>query len=191
MGRMTIVSRVVGILLRPNAEWQAVEPEPGDVNSLLPYVLTLALIPAAASFVSVSIIGVEMWGGGTLRLGVVDGFLSAAFSYVLILALIYISAAVQNALAPTFDGEKDFHQALKLAVYCNTPYCVASALTVVPMLGFAGILGLLYGIYLNRLGNPVLMKVPSERALIYATAVFIIVFVIGLPLGALQMIFLP
>lgn len=188
---MTLISRATGLLFRPDAEWQAIEPEPGDVNSLLPYALTLALIPAAATFVTVSIIGVEMWGGGRAQISIVDGFLCGAFNYVLTLALIYISAAVQNALAPAFEGEKNFDQALKLAVYCNTPYCIASVLTVVPMLGFAGILGLLYGVYLNRLGNPVLLKAPQERALIYAVAVFIIVFVIGLPLGALQMLFLP
>ncbi|HEY4345930.1 MAG TPA: Yip1 family protein [Parvibaculum sp.] len=188
---MRLISRVTGILLHPAAEWQAVEPEPGHVEALLPYALTLALIPAATTFVSMSVIGVEMWGGGASRLGAVDGFLCAAFTYVLTLALIYISAAVQNALARTFDGEKNFDQALKLAVYSNAPYCVASALTIMPMLGFAGILGLLYGVYLNRLGSPVLMKVPQERSLIYAAAVFIIVFLIGLPLGMLQMLFLP
>lgn len=188
---MSLISRVTGILLRPAAEWEVIEGEPGQVEALLPYALTLALIPAAATFVGLSVIGLTMWGGATMRLGVVDGFLSAAFGYVLTLALIYIAAAVQNALAPSFDGEKNFDQALKLAVYSNTPYCVVSALTIFPLLGFAGIAGLFYGVYLNKLGNPVLMRVPQERALLYAVVTFVIVFVIGLPLGALQILFLP
>jgi hypothetical protein len=188
---MSLISRVTGILLHPVAEWEAVEPERGSVEALLPYALTLALIPAAATFITLSVIGVEMWGGGASRLGVVDGLTFAAFTYVLTLALVYISAAVQNGLARVFEGEKHFDQALKLAVYSNTPYCVASAFTIIPLLGFAGILGLLYGVYLNRLGSPILMKVPQERALVYAAAVFIIVFFIGLPLGTLPMLFLP
>jgi hypothetical protein len=50
------------------------------------------------------------------------------------------------------------------------------------------ILGL-YGLYLFYLGAPVLMKTPQHRGVLYAIAMFMIVFIIALPLGSFQALF--
>jgi hypothetical protein len=185
---MNPAGRVQRILLRPAEEWLVIAREPGDAKSLYAgYLAFLALIPAIAGFISSTFLGVTV-PAGTVRLSFGAGLLGAVYSYVLTLAIVYIAALVLNALAPHFGGEKNFPNALKLSVYCNTPYCVASAFLLIPPLKFLVVLGL-YGLYLFYLGAPILMKSPKRRSAFYAVMVFIIVFIIALPLGAVQALF--
>ena len=44
---------------------------------------------------------------------------------------VYIAALVTDWQAPTFGGQKNFGSALKLSVYSNTPYCLASAFSMI------------------------------------------------------------
>ena len=71
---------------------------------------------------------------------------------------------------PRFGGKKNFPNAVKLSVYSHTPLWLAGIFLLVPGLSFLLILGL-YGFYLLRVGLPLLMGVPEDRALRYAMTV--------------------
>ncbi len=183
---MTIVERVKGILLRPREEWRVIDGETSDLKSLYAdYLCWLALIPAITGFISTTFIGVEM-PNGLIKLSLPAGVFCAVYSYFLILAVVYIAALVLDWLAPRFGGQRDFGSALKLSVYSNTPYCLAAIFQVVPPITFLLILGL-YGLYLFYLGAPILMKTRPSAG--YPILVFVIVFFIALPLGAVQALF--
>ena len=89
-----------------------------------------------------------------------------AFAIVLVLALII------DLLAPVFGGQKDFDNALKLAVYSYTPAWLAGIFLVLPGLRFLILLGL-YGAYVLLLGLPRLMKSPEQSSYVYALAAVI------------------
>jgi hypothetical protein len=181
------MERAKGILLRPREEWRVIGGEPYDLKALYgDYLAILALIPAIAGFISTTFFGVET-PKGLIKLSLPAGLLCAVYSYCLILAIVYIAALVLNALAPTFGGQKNFGNALKLSVYSNTPYCVASVFALVPSLSFLVVLGL-YGLYLFYVGAPILMK-SKPGSVAYPMLVFVIVFIVALPLGAVQALF--
>ncbi|MBK6337308.1 MAG: YIP1 family protein [Betaproteobacteria bacterium] len=52
---------------------------------------------------------------------------------------------IVDALAPTFGGEKNFIQSLKLTAYSYTAAWIAAVLQLIPLLG--GVLSLLGAIY--------------------------------------------
>lgn len=184
---MNLIERVKRILLNPKQEWFIIDGEPADLKTLYGnYLSILALIPAVAGFISTTYIGIDT-PNGVVKLSVLAGLLSSIYGYVLILAIVYIAALVTSWLAPTFAGRKDFDSALKLSVYCNTPYCLASIFQIVPSLSLLVVLGL-YGFYLFFVGAPVLMK-SAPRSFSYPLLVFVIVFLIALPLGAVQALF--
>jgi hypothetical protein len=81
--------------------------------------------------------------------------------------MVYVIAGVIDLLAPRFGGTKNFPNALKLSVYSHTPLWLAGIFLLIPGLNFLLVLGL-YGLYLLRVGLPMLMGVPSERAFPYA-----------------------
>ena len=75
---------------------------------------------------------------------------------------------VIDALAPTFNGQKNQPNALKLAVYSMTPAWLAGIFSLIPGFRVLGIVGL-YGLYLLWVGLPPLMKSPEEKSIGYGT----------------------
>ena len=184
---MNLVERAKAIILRPREEWRVIEAERADLKVLYSgYLSILALIPAIGGFIGTTFFGIET-PKGLIKLSLPAGLLCAIYSYGLILVTVYIAALVLDALAPQFGGRKNFDNALKLSVYSNTPYCLAGIFTFVPAISFLIILGI-YGMYLFYVGAPILMK-SKPGSIAYPLLVFVIVFIVALPLGAIQMLF--
>src|SRR6516164_3718646 len=114
-GIMDIVDRVKAILLTPKSEWLVIERESGDHTYLFTnYVAILAAIPAVCGFVGESIIR-SLAAIGTVRVGIVFGIAFAIVNYLLAFVMVYVIGLIINALAPTFNGQKNQPNALKLA----------------------------------------------------------------------------
>ena len=160
---MWLIERAKAIVLRPRSEWKVIEQEPETLPDLLvSYVAILAAIPEVARFLGQSFIG-----GYT---PLVPSLLRAIVVYLVTFAMVYIIAGVIDLLAPRFGGEKNFTNAVKLSVYSHTPLWLAGIFLLVPGLNFLLILGV-YGVYLLWTGLPLLMRVPTEKALPYAVVV--------------------
>jgi len=127
-------------------------------------------------------------GGATFRVGIVSGIASAIVSYLLAFVMVYVVGLIIDALAPTFNGQKNQPNALKLAVYSMTPAWLAGIFSLVPGLRTLGILGL-YGLYLLWVGLPLLMKAPEEKSIGYAAAVVLCAIVISILIGVIVGIF--
>ena len=188
---MNLFERVKGILLNPRAEWSIIEREPGDVAYLfMNYVAILAAIPAVCGFIGGSLIGISLPGLGTVRVPLVTGLVGAVVGYLLTFAMVYIVALLADLLAPTFQGQKNAENALKLVVYSYTPAWLAGVFLLIPSLGFLAILGL-YGLYLLWSGIPPLMKAPQEKSIVYTLAIIVCAIVIGLIVGLVQAAIMP
>jgi hypothetical protein len=98
---------------------------------------------------------------------------------------VFLVSLVINALAPTFGGQQDSIQALKVAVYSYTPAWIAGALRILPLLGIFAIFAALYGLYLLFLGLPRLMKCPEDKALGYTAVVVVCAIVLSLVVGSI------
>lgn len=175
---MNLIERAKAIILSPATEWPVIERESGEPAYLfMNYVAILALIPAIAGFIGTSIIGVSVPVIGTVRVPFFTGLFSAIFGYVLTFVVVYVVGLIVDLLAPTFAGQKNSANALKLAVYSFTPAWLAGIFQIIPGLAFLSILGL-YGIYLFWLGLPILMKAPKDKALVYTIAVVVCAIVV-------------
>jgi hypothetical protein len=182
---MAMVDRVKGICLKPKAEWEAIAEEESSAAALFTgYVVPLAAIPAIAGFIGGSIIGRSMPFVGSYRVPMASGLAMAVFTFVMALVGVFVLSLIVNALAPSFGGQKNGAQALKVAVYSYTPAWLAGALHILPMLGILAILAGLYGIFLLYLGLPRLMKCAQEKAVAYTAVVVVCAIVLFLVVGA-------
>jgi hypothetical protein len=173
-----LVERVKAILLIPQTEWPVIAREGGDTASLFTqYVAILALIPALAGFIGSSLIG-----GYT---PLVAGLMSAVVGYLMAFVTVFVVALIVDGLAPTFGGQKNFQNALKLTAYSYTPAWLAGIFLLIPGLSFLAILGL-YGLYLLFLGLPPLMQAPRDKALPYAIAIVLCAILLAIVIGTLQ-----
>lgn len=175
---MNLVERVQAILLKPKATWPEIDSEPADAASLYKnYVMILALIPAVASFIGLSLIGIGAFGV-SFRVPLASGLANMIVGYVLSLVMVFVLALIIDAMAPTFEGTKSQIGALKLSAYASTAAFVGGVFSLLPSLSVLGALAALYGVYLLYTGLPVLMKCPSDKAVAY-TAVVVVCAIVG------------
>jgi hypothetical protein len=181
-----IIARIRGILTTPRTEWPTIAAEPDSVQGLYTgYILIVAALPVLARFIKDSLIGVSVLGT-PFRLPIGVGIATMLLGYLMSLALTYIIAWVINALAPTFEGQKNFVQALKATAYAWTASWVISIAVILPWLGgIIAIAGAIYAIYLLYLGLPHTMKCPAHRAGAYTAVSIIIGVVLTIAVGIL------
>jgi len=186
-----IMTRVQVILKNPKTTWPVIAGEPATVKELyVGYILLLAAISPIAGFLKLSVFGVGVPMMGTYRMGIGAGLGNMLFSYVLSLAAIYLVGLVVNFLAPTFGGEKDDMQALKVVAYSYTA-AWGGRRRPGPALDRhvhrPGRVDLQHLSPLPRL--PVLMKCPPQKAMGYTAvtiiAAMIVSFVISAVVGGL------
>jgi hypothetical protein len=187
---MNIVERVKKILLEPKKEWGIISLETTNTSELYKsYIIPLAAIGPVASIIGMSMVGISMPFGGSFRLPLTTSIGSAVVQYVLSLVGVYLLAMIVDFLAPTFSGEKNIDQALKLAAYSYTAGWLSGIFVMIPALSFFTILGL-YGLYLIYTGIPVLMKAPQEKALGYTVAVVIAGVIISVIIAWVSRLFI-
>jgi len=181
-----IAQRVKEVLLKPRDTFAVIKAETVTSRDLIfNYLAPLAVIPAVASIIGMSAVGIRISVMGTFRIPLINSFSSAVLQYILTLIGIYILGIIINALAPSFSGKKNEIQALKVAVYSATPSLVAGILHILPALGILVLIAGLYGLYLLYLAIPTMMECPPEKALGYTMVIVIINIVIFLIIGVL------
>ena len=165
---MTLIQRAANITLNPKTEWQAIALENTTAADLFKsYIMPLSAIPVVASFIGMSVVGMSVPFLGHIRTPILGGIVTLILSFGFGLLSVYLLSLIINALAPSFGGEKNAIQALKVTAYAFTPAWIAGVLHIIPWLGMLGVLAGLYSIYVLYLGLPVLMKAPQEKAVGY------------------------
>ncbi|MEO8524608.1 MAG: Yip1 family protein [Caldimonas sp.] len=188
---MALIERVQSILLKPKQTWPVIAAEGGDVASIYTsYIVILAAIPAIASFIGLTMIGVGAFGV-SYRVPIMTGLVQMCVGYVLSLVMVFVLALIVNALAPTFGGTKNQVQALKLVAYGTTASFVGGIFSLIPMLGILGLVAACYSIYLIYTGIAVLMRCPPEKAGVYTTVVIVCAIIAGIVLAAVSSMFSP
>jgi len=188
---MTMVDRVRNLLVQPKEEWQRIDVEPVEtVDFYRSYIALLAAIGPAASVIGLSIVGMGMPFGGTIRVPLLFSISHALVGYVLTLIGIYVVALIVDALAPRFSGQRSRAQALKVVAYASTPGWLGGAFLLIPSLGMLTLLAGLYGAYILYLGLPLLMKAPKEKAVPYIAAVIGCAIVLHLVIGIVSSLFM-
>jgi Yip1 domain len=186
---MTLIQRVQDILLKPKETWLVIEAEDGDVAGIYKnYLVYLAAIPAVATFIGFSVIGVGGFGL-SFRVPLLAGLANMVVGFVLSLALLYGLSLVVNALAPKFGGTPDALKAFKVVAYSATAGFVGGIFSLLPALSMLGVLAALYALYLLYIGLPVLMKCPEEKAVAYTAVTAVCGVIAGIVLGALSALF--
>jgi Yip1 domain len=182
-----LLERAKNILLKPNAEWPVIAAETTSTGKLYTgYIVPLAAIGPIASIVGMSLVGISVPFLGTVRTPILSSVSYAAVAFGFALIGVFVLALIIDALAPTFSGEKNQAQALKVATYSYTPAWLAGILGLIPMLSLLGAIAALYGLYLLYLGLPVLMKAPKEKALGYTAVIVICAIVLGVVFAAIS-----
>lgn len=174
-----LVDRAKNILITPKTEWEVVAAETTPHMPVITgYVLPLAAVAALAAFVGLVFVGTSFLGT-TVRLGIGAGIAGLVMNVVMAVVMVFVLGFIIDALAPTFGGQKNLSQAIKVAAYAYTPVWLVGILAVIPALGLLGIVAAIYAIYLLFLGLPRVMKAPQDKAAGYTAVVVVVAIVVG------------
>lgn len=178
-----LIDRCKNILLKPKEEWAVIEAEPATVGGLMTgWVVPLAAIGPVAGLIGGLVFGYSAFGV-TYRPSVTGAVTQAVIGYALALVSAFLLSKIIDALAPSFGGQKNGVQAMKVAAYSGTAAYLAGIFQVIPALAILGLLGL-YSLYLLYLGLPRLMKAPEEKAMSYTIVTVIVAIILFLVVGA-------
>ncbi|MFH1541895.1 MAG: Yip1 family protein [bacterium] len=180
---MSILSRARELIINPRVTWQIIRDEETTVKELfINYAAPLALIPALASMISMTLIGLRLPAEKVIRVSFFDSLLANGGQYLFTLTAVYAASWIITKLAPVFKSKVDRTMAAKLCIYSMTPSWLVGIFTLVPGLGLLTILGS-YGIYLFFLGLPVLLETPDNKVLLYSIASLVLAFLVSLVLS--------
>ena len=180
-----LLARIRNIVADPRGEWPLIATEPGDpMRLLVGYVAVLAAIPAICGFIGSSLVGVSV-SIGRVHDSIPFGLVRALISYLFSFVIVYLTALAIDVMAPLFETQRNFANALKLAVYSFTPVWLIGIVLMVPGLRFLSILGL-YAIRLIWTGLPPLMGTPRPKVLPYAISIVVAAFGIVIAMAVIQ-----
>jgi hypothetical protein len=179
-----LFARAINIIMRPRAEWDVIAVEHATTPGLiLGYAAILAAIPAIARVIS----GLmpHCLFGVCYTPNPVFVVIGAVVYYLLAVAGVFVIGLIIDALAPSFGGEKNPVQAMKVAVYSWTAAWLSGIFLVIPWVG--GLLTLvgLYSLYLLYLGLKQVMRSPDDKAIIYTVVVVVLAAIVFIVAGAL------
>ncbi len=177
---MGLVTRAKNILTRPNTEWPVIAGERTGPAALFGgYVAPLAAIPPVATIIGNQLFSGAMTFGQSIAIGIIG--------FVIALVGVYVLGLIASKIAPSFGGEDDLTQGLKLVGYAYTAAWIAGVVNLVPALAMLSIIGGLYSLYLLYAGASVMMSIPRERSAGYTVVVILVAIglyiVIGIVVG--------
>jgi Yip1 domain len=188
---MNLVERAKKLIVSPATEWQVIKGETHTVAGLYTqYVMILAAIPAVAAFIGWSVVGYSGMGT-TYRIPMGAGVANMVLSYILSLGSVYVIALVIDALAPSFGGEKNFMQALKVAAFFPTAAWLAGVFYILPLLAILALAGALYSLWLLYVGLAPLMAVPEQKAMGYTAVVILVAIVLMVVISTVAALAMP
>lgn len=176
---MGILQHTLGILFRPQTEWQAIRNEKNShIQVFVSHIPFLALIPAICAYIGVTKVGWAVGGADVVKLTPISAVSLCVLTYVALLAGVYLLGEFINWMSKTYgvksDDPRRHYESTALAVYVSTPTFIAGLALLYPNLWLVvGIMGLAaaYSVYLIYQGMPILMNIGKEQAFLYATSV--------------------
>jgi Yip1-like protein len=185
-------NRLKGILLQPGATWKAIDGEFTKPAALYKgWVLPLALIGPICGALGTLVFGLNFGVVGTYRVPIQTIATIAVVDYGLSIVGVFVLSMIISILAPTFGGQKNDVQGLKVAAYGSTPWFVAGVFQLLPQLALVGILVSLYTVYLVFSGVPIVMKPAKDQAMGYAIVAVLAAVVVALIVLAVHTAFVP
>lgn len=182
-----IFNRVSGIITKPKEEWEKVNSETPNIQSIIiTYILPLAIISGICTLTGYAYIGLNKdYGfiGTVVQKGWSTGIQAGIISVLSSVIAVFVSAYIINVLSSSFKSEQNLGRSVQLVSYSFTPAWIGGIFAILPSLGWIGTLLGLYGLYLLYLGLMPLMKTPKKQALGYLIVSILVIIVSYILIG--------
>jgi hypothetical protein len=158
---MPRLRRIVYLIFRPKAEWDAIAKESTSVDALLrSYILPLSLLAPVATVIGMKTFDRD-WSATQGYLVPADRiFLTGATTYFSIVGSILVLSGIFALIAPLFGATRNYLAALKVATYGSIPVLLAGAVLLLPVMAIVGLVALCHTLFLFWTGAHRVLNVP-------------------------------
>ncbi len=176
------ISNAKEVILHHEAEWTRILSDENDKQSLLRYGMVLLTIAYVLLFALSLVVGMAVTS--ILPFSALHIITSVAIQFALSIASLYFVPMILASLAPSFGGQNNPMNALKLFVFASTPAWLGMAVSMIPLLGWlAAIAGGIFAIYLFWHHVAEAMSIPAEKKVGYVVVAVIVLVVINIVIG--------
>lgn len=178
------ISNSKNIVLSPEAEWTRIMTEETERQSLIRYGITMTIIAYALLFALTFLFSMAI--STVIPFTAAHVMTSVIVQFALAVASIYVVPQILAAVAPSFGGENNGLNALKLYVFASTPAWLGTAVSVIPVIGWlAAIAGLIYAIYLFWKHFTQALSIPEDKKIGYLVVAILLLIVVNVVIGAI------
>ncbi len=168
-------SSVLGIIATPGKQWHSFAGRaPESAMRAAQYTLLLAIIPTVAWYWGTTQVGWEVGAGDTVKLSAGSArSIFPLFYLAMVSAIIFIGFMI-HWMASNYGADSSAGKGIAIAGLAATPLFLAGVVGFYPVFWLALVLGVgsvCYTMYLLYLGIPIVMKIPEERAFLFASAI--------------------
>ena len=162
---MPSLHRIVGIVVRPKAEWELIAHEESTVDDLLRrYILPLSLLAPIATMIGMEFFDAA-WDEDLGYLVPSHEILSAsATTLFATIVSVFALAGIFVLIAPMYGSSRDYRKALKVATYGAIPVMLAGATLVLPVMAIVGLAGLSHSLFVYWLGVKQVLNVRGSQS---------------------------
>lgn len=166
---------VLGIIATPGKQWRSfANHTPESALHAIQYSLLLAIIPTVAWYWGTTQIGWQVGDGDTIKLSAGSARGIFPIFYLAMVGSIVFIGCMIHWMAENYGADSSAGKGIAIAGLAATPLFLAGAVGFYPIFWLALVLGVAsvcYTVYLLYLGIPIVMKIPEERAFLFASAI--------------------
>jgi Yip1 domain len=162
---MPALQRIVGIVVRPKAEWELIAREEPTVDDLLRrYILPLSLLAPVATMVGMRYFDAAWDEDLGYMVPPQEIFTAGATTLFATIVSVFALAGIFVLIAPMYGSSRDFRKALKVATYGAIPVMLAGATLVLPIMAIIGLAGLSHSLFVYWLGVKQVLDVRGSHS---------------------------
>ena len=182
---METLRRIVYLVFRPKAEWDAIAREQTSVDALLRrYILPLALLAPVATVIGMKTFDRD-WDPAHGFLVPADKILAAGVTtYFATVGSILVLAAIFTLIAPMFGVVRDYLAALKVATYGAIPVMLTGATLFLPVMAIVTMVGVCHTLFLFWVGVRRVLHVPHGDAAEFVGISLVLLTFLSVLIGA-------
>jgi hypothetical protein len=139
------------------------------------YALILALLPALAGIIRLSISGLSMYAA--VRYGIL--------AYALNIGGVFLLAYMMDAIAPSFGSTKNFNDSMKTVVFALTPNWIGGVFSGIYLISIISFLAGIYALFLLYVGMGIVKNPPKEKLMGYFIVTILLAIAIFIVIGAI------
>jgi len=172
---MSVLFNPFAFLIQPARHWASLADNClFNYRGHIAYPLVLALIPAFAWYYGITEVGWRVANGEPIRVTPESAFPVIILFYLAMIFSVVVIGYLTHWMSKTYGANTSLAKGISVTGFFATPLFLFGIVGVYPLLWLnmsIGIVAISWTIYLLYTGIPIVMKLPNDRAFLYASAI--------------------